>query len=70
MCIFFNLGFFSSGDIVFDAVCDIFWVIFVGDLLWSIIWDGVGIKIGDIGYGGVYGFVFGDDGFLFGYIVN
>ena len=32
--------------------------------------DGVGTKIGDIGYGRVYGLAFGDDGSLFGYTAN
>ncbi|MCL2929678.1 MAG: hypothetical protein MGG37_17410 [Trichodesmium sp. MAG_R01] len=65
-----NSGFSSSGDIVFDAARDIFWATSGGDSLWSITRDGVGTKIGDIGYGGVYGLAFGDDGSLFGYTGN
>ena len=65
-----NSGFSSSGDIVFDAARDIFWATSVGDSLWSITRDGVGTKIGDIGYGRVYGLAFGDDGSLFGYTAN
>lgn len=65
-----NSGFSSSGDIVFDAARDIFWATSVDDSLWSITRDGVGTKIGDIGYGRVYGLAFGDDGSLFGYTAN
>lgn len=60
-------GFSSSGDIVFDAARDLFWATSTGDSLWSIKRDGVGTKIGDIGYGAVYGLAFGDDKTLFGY---
>lgn len=63
-------GFSSSGDIVFDAARDLFWATSTGDSLWSITRDGVGTKIGDIGYGAVYGLAFGDDKTLFGYTAN
>jgi len=63
-------GFSSSGDIVFDAARDLFWATSTGDSLWSIKRDGVGTKIGDIGYGAVYGLAFGDDKTLFGYTAD
>jgi len=63
-------GFSSSGDIVFDAARDLFWATSSGDSLWSITRDGVGTKVGDIGYSRVYGLAFGDDGTLFGYTTS
>lgn len=59
-------GFNSSGDIAFDPVNNRFLATSSGDSLWSIALNGVGTKIGEIGFGGVYGLIF-DQGTLFGY---
>lgn len=60
-------GFLSSGDIVFDAARDLFWATSQGDTLWTITRDGVGTRVGNIGYRSVYGLAFGDDDTLYGY---
>ncbi|NEQ35808.1 MAG: PEP-CTERM sorting domain-containing protein [Okeania sp. SIO3I5] len=63
-------GFISSGDIVFDAARNLFWATSSGDSLWTITQDGAATKVGNIGYRGVFGLAFGDDGTLFGYTAN
>ncbi|WP_017721480.1 PEP-CTERM sorting domain-containing protein [Kamptonema formosum] len=63
-------GFSSSGDIVYDPVNNRFLGTSVGDSLWSIALDGTASKIGNIGFGGVYGLAFDDHGVLYGYTGN
>ncbi|MTJ08830.1 MULTISPECIES: PEP-CTERM sorting domain-containing protein [unclassified Anabaena] len=63
-------GFSSSGDIVYDPVNNRFLATSAGDSLWSIGLNGIANKIGDIGFGDVYGLAFDDDGTLYGYTAN
>jgi hypothetical protein len=57
----------SSGDIVYDPVNNRFLGTSIGDSLWSIALDGTASKIGNIGFGSVYGLAFDDHGVLYGY---
>lgn len=63
-------GFFSSGDLEFNPIQNKFFATSYGsdtDTLWSIGLDGIGQKIGDIGFQNVFGLAFADDGTLYGF---
>ena len=59
-------GFSSSGDIAYDVANNRFLATSGGDSLWSIALNGSAAKIGNIGFGGVFGLLF-DQGTLYGY---